>query len=127
MFPIGVSKRLNIYYKERCALSLGWHGRTSGDLEHALGAMPRHDPWADHGVGHPSAVGLSGAPASSGDAQARTSTSDESLSRRDHGHVPCGVARPNRGGSQRLYNYQSWVGAMTKARPRKGENREHVC
>ncbi|KAK9106626.1 hypothetical protein Syun_022637 [Stephania yunnanensis] len=47
-------KQLNIYYKERCALSLGGMGRLAGTLEHALGAMPRHDPWTDHGVGHSS-------------------------------------------------------------------------
>ncbi|KAK9162951.1 hypothetical protein Syun_003853 [Stephania yunnanensis] len=41
----GSRKRLNIYYKERCALSLGGMGRLAGTLEHALGAMPRHDPW----------------------------------------------------------------------------------
>ncbi|KAK9105340.1 hypothetical protein Scep_022184 [Stephania cephalantha] len=27
-------------------------------LEHALGSMPRQDPWTDHSVGHPEPVGL---------------------------------------------------------------------
>ncbi|KAK9121701.1 hypothetical protein Syun_019318 [Stephania yunnanensis] len=53
-FLLEPRKRLNIYYKERCALSLGGMGRLAGTLEHALGAMPRHDPWTDHGVGHSS-------------------------------------------------------------------------
>ncbi|KAK9087602.1 hypothetical protein Syun_029996 [Stephania yunnanensis] len=53
-FLLEPRKRLNIYYKERCALSLGGMGRLAGTLEHALDATPRHDPWTDHGVGHPS-------------------------------------------------------------------------
>ncbi|KAK9098211.1 hypothetical protein Syun_025256 [Stephania yunnanensis] len=53
-FLLEPRKRLNIYYKERCAVFLGGMGRLAGTLEHALGAMPRHDPWTNHGVGHSS-------------------------------------------------------------------------
>ncbi|KAK9098536.1 hypothetical protein Syun_025581 [Stephania yunnanensis] len=40
-------------------------GKVARTLEHALGAMPRHDPWTDHGVDHPlEPVGLDRPPAS---------------------------------------------------------------
>ncbi|KAK9142137.1 hypothetical protein Syun_011537 [Stephania yunnanensis] len=78
-------KRLNIYYRERCDLSpWGGIGEVARTLEHALGAMPRHDPWTNHGVGHPpEPVGLDRAPASTRSAWARPGTIKQPLSCRE--------------------------------------------
>ncbi|KAK9081195.1 hypothetical protein Syun_030558 [Stephania yunnanensis] len=104
---LGTRQRLtNLDLGERCALSLGWHGRTSGDPRACLGrnakARPMDGPWRRPPFGRWDSAEP---PASTATARlARTRHVRRVPVRRERGHDLVAWLDPS-SGSQRLDNY----------------------